>query len=87
MVPESVARENSIIPYKDENDVLHVLVSDPFDLETIDLPDDGDFEYEFEVEVRPDFEMPDLTAADMDAAVRTVAGTARSMGIDVEGVN
>jgi large subunit ribosomal protein L11 len=31
--------------------------------------------------------MPDLTAADMDAAVRTIAGTARSMGIDVEGVN
>ena len=28
---------------------------------------------------------PDLTAADMDAAVRTIAGTARSMGIDVEG--
>ncbi|HUD96542.1 MAG TPA: 50S ribosomal protein L11 [Woeseiaceae bacterium] len=30
--------------------------------------------------------MPDLTAAKMDAAVRTIAGTARSMGIDVEGV-
>jgi large subunit ribosomal protein L11 len=30
---------------------------------------------------------PDLTAADMDAAVRTIAGTARSMGLDVEGVN
>ncbi|HHJ39761.1 MAG: 50S ribosomal protein L11 [Methylothermaceae bacteria B42] len=29
---------------------------------------------------------PDLTAASMDAAVRTIAGTARSMGIDVEGV-
>jgi large subunit ribosomal protein L11 len=29
---------------------------------------------------------PDLTAADIDAAVRTIAGTARSMGIDVEGV-
>lgn len=29
---------------------------------------------------------PDLTAIDLDAAVRTVAGTARSMGIDVEGV-
>ncbi len=27
---------------------------------------------------------PDLTAADMDAAVRTIAGTARSMGLDVE---
>jgi len=30
--------------------------------------------------------MPDLTAADMDAAVRTIAGTARSSGIEVEGV-
>ena len=29
---------------------------------------------------------PDLTAADMDAAVRTIAGTARSMGLEVEGV-
>ncbi|MFQ3230446.1 50S ribosomal protein L11 [Reinekea sp.] len=29
---------------------------------------------------------PDLTAGDMDAAVRTIAGTARSMGLDVEGV-
>ncbi len=29
---------------------------------------------------------PDLTAADMDAAVRTIAGTASSMGIEVEGV-
>ncbi len=30
--------------------------------------------------------MPDLTAGDLDAAVRTIAGSARSMGIDVEGV-
>ena len=30
--------------------------------------------------------MPDLTAADMDAAVRTIAGTARSAGIETEGV-
>jgi len=29
---------------------------------------------------------PDLTAGDMDAAVRTIAGSARSMGITVEGV-
>ena len=27
--------------------------------------------------------MPDLTAADLDAAVRTIAGSARSMGLDV----
>jgi large subunit ribosomal protein L11 len=30
--------------------------------------------------------MPDLTAADLDAAVRTLAGTARSAGIETEGV-
>lgn len=30
--------------------------------------------------------MPDLTAADMNAAVRTIAGSARSMGIETEGV-
>jgi large subunit ribosomal protein L11 len=30
--------------------------------------------------------MPDLTAADMEAAVRTIAGTARASGIEVEGV-
>ena len=29
---------------------------------------------------------PDLTAADMDAAVRTIAGSARSMGLNIEGV-
>jgi len=29
---------------------------------------------------------PDLTASDMDAAVRIIAGSARSMGLDVEGV-
>ena len=30
--------------------------------------------------------MPDLTASDLDAAVRTIAWSARSMGINVEGV-
>ena len=28
--------------------------------------------------------MPDLTAGDLEAAVRTIAGSARSMGVDVE---
>jgi large subunit ribosomal protein L11 len=31
--------------------------------------------------------MPDLTAADMDAAVRTIAGSARAMGLKVEGLD
>jgi large subunit ribosomal protein L11 len=30
--------------------------------------------------------MPDLTASNMDAAMRTIAGSARSMGIEVEGI-
>ena len=30
--------------------------------------------------------MPDLTAADLEAAVNTIAGSARSMGIEVEGL-
>ena len=30
--------------------------------------------------------MKDLTAADLDAAVRTIAGSARSVGVTVEGV-
>ncbi|UYG00118.1 MULTISPECIES: 50S ribosomal protein L11 [unclassified Halomonas] len=29
---------------------------------------------------------PDMTAADLDAAVRTIAGSARSMGLNVEGL-
>jgi large subunit ribosomal protein L11 len=32
-----------------------------------------------------ELKMPDLNARDLDAAMRIVAGTARSMGIDVEG--
>jgi len=30
--------------------------------------------------------MPDLNAADLEAAVRTIAGSARSMGVTVEGM-
>jgi len=36
LVPESVARENTIIPYQEDGDALIVLVSDPFDLETVE---------------------------------------------------
>jgi type IV pilus assembly protein PilB len=36
MVPEAVARENSVIPLAEDDDVLTVVVCDPFDLETIE---------------------------------------------------
>jgi large subunit ribosomal protein L11 len=39
-----------------------------------------------QVEEIAKLKMPDLTAADLEAAVKTIAGTARSMGIDVEGL-
>ena len=39
-----------------------------------------------QAEVIAKAKQPDLTAADLDAAVRTIAGSARSMGITVEGV-
>ena len=39
-----------------------------------------------QVEEIAKLKMPDLTAANMEAAVRTIAGSARSAGIEVEGV-
>jgi len=39
-----------------------------------------------QVEEIATLKMPDLTAADMEAAVRTIAGSARSAGIEVEGL-
>ena len=36
LVPESVARENRILPYQVEGDTLKVLMSDPNDIETLD---------------------------------------------------
>ncbi len=36
LVPESVARENNVLPYKDEDGALTVLISNPFDIETIE---------------------------------------------------
>ena len=39
-----------------------------------------------QLEVIAKVKEPDLTAGSLDAAVRSIAGTARSMGIEVEGV-
>jgi type IV pilus assembly protein PilB len=36
LVPESVARENCVIPFTDDEDGLKVLISDPYDVETLD---------------------------------------------------
>ncbi|MFK8113088.1 MAG: GspE/PulE family protein [Rubripirellula sp.] len=36
LVPESVARENNVLPYSEDDGALRILVSDPFDLETVE---------------------------------------------------
>jgi len=36
LVPESVARENNVLPISEEDGALRVLISDPFDIETIE---------------------------------------------------
>ncbi len=36
LVPESVARENNVLPFSDEDGALRILISDPFDIETIE---------------------------------------------------
>ncbi|OYP32171.1 GspE/PulE family protein [Rhodopirellula sp. MGV] len=36
LVPESVARENMVLPYAEEDGALRILIADPFDLETIE---------------------------------------------------
>src|SRR5205085_10199886 len=36
LVPESVARENAILPMAEEDDALRVIVSDPLDLDTFE---------------------------------------------------
>ncbi len=42
------------------------------DLESIVLPDDGDFEYEFDVEVRPEFELPNYRSLKISRPTREI---------------
>jgi trigger factor len=48
----------SLEQLSDENDI-EPIAEPKIDVESLDIPDSGDFHYEFEVEVRPDFELPD----------------------------
>ena len=42
------------------------------DVEALDIPDEGDFEYEFDVEVRPDFKLPQYKGLKIDRPGREV---------------
>lgn len=48
-------------------------ISEPdFDYESIELPDEGDFKYQFTVEVRPEFETPDWKGLDLTKPVEDI---------------
>ena len=43
-----------------------------FDIESLTIPDQGDFEYEFDVEVRPSFELPKYEGLKIERPIREV---------------
>jgi trigger factor len=55
----------------DEND-LDPINEPKLDLDAIDIPDDGDFEYEFDVEVRPEFALPKYKGLKIDRPTREI---------------
>lgn len=59
---EQLADDNSLDPINEPD----------FDIETLVLPDEGDFEYEFDVEVRPEFELPNYSGLAIERPVREI---------------
>jgi trigger factor len=57
---EQLAEENDLDPINEPN----------LDVESMIIPEDGPFEYEFEVEVRPDFDLPDYGGLKIKRPVR-----------------
>ena len=60
---EQLAEDNELDPINEPD----------LDVETLDLPDDGDFEYEFDVEVRPSFELPAYDGLKIDRPTREIS--------------
>ncbi|RLS57474.1 MAG: trigger factor [Planctomycetota bacterium] len=44
-----------------------------FDMSTVEIPEDGDFEYEFDVEVRPTFDLPEYKNLKINRPVREIS--------------
>lgn len=55
----------SLEQMSDENDIDPINQPD-IDIDTLDIPDAGDFRYEFDVEVRPEFDVPDYKGFKID---------------------
>ena len=60
---EQVSEENGLDPINEPE----------LDVENLEVPEDGDFEYEFEVEVRPTFELPDYSGITIRRPIREIS--------------
>ncbi|MEZ5952046.1 MAG: trigger factor [Planctomycetaceae bacterium] len=60
---EQITEENKLEPINEPE----------LDVENLEVPDTGDFEYEFEVEVRPQFEVPDYTGMTIVRPIREIS--------------
>jgi trigger factor len=60
---EQLSEENSLDPINEPD----------FDIESLVLPDEGDFVYEFDVEVRPDFELPSYTGLKINQPAKEIS--------------
>ena len=59
---EQLAEDHNLEPINEPN----------LDVDMIEIPEEGDFEYEFDVEVRPEFDLPDYKGLTIDRPVREV---------------
>ena len=59
---EQLAEEHELDPINEPN----------LDVEDLDIPDEGDFDYQFEVEVRPDFDLPEYNGLSIERPVHEV---------------
>lgn len=60
---EQIAAEQEIVPIDEPH----------LDVENIEIPEEGDFEYEFDVEVRPEFELPNYSGLKIERPVSEVS--------------
>lgn len=59
---EQMAEDNKLDPINEPD----------FDIESLVLPDEGDFEYEFDIEVRPEFELPNYSGLKIKRPVKEI---------------
>ncbi len=60
---EQLAEEQDLDPINEPN----------IDIDSIDIPEEGDFEYEFDIEVRPEFDLPDYKGLQIERPVREIS--------------